>query len=122
MPVNQRSPVVLSEANRRMLDAWRVEFERSWEPGRLASWVRQLPPSDSPLRLAALLELTKIDQRQHFQRGRQVLIETYLADYPELGARPALILDLVVHEFDLRRQLGLPADLAEFTRRFPGLA
>jgi serine/threonine protein kinase len=123
MPVNQRSsPVSLSETNRRLLDTWRAEFERSWEPGRLAVWARRLPPGDSPLRLAALLELSKIDQRQHFQRGRQVLVEAYLADFPELAGRAGLVLDLVLHEFELRRELGLPADLADFARRFPSLA
>ena len=53
MAVSQHNPVVLSEANRQVLETWRVEFERSWDEGRLAAWARQLPPSESPLRLAA---------------------------------------------------------------------
>ena len=51
----------LSDEQRQVLEAWLVEFDLSWDEGRLALWVPRLPPHGSSLRRPALLEMIKID-------------------------------------------------------------
>jgi hypothetical protein len=45
----------LTEHDRRVLEDWLAEFDRTWDEGRLAARVRELPPPESPLRLPALV-------------------------------------------------------------------
>src|SRR5437667_1266581 len=109
MAVVRRNPIALSDANRKVLESWTQEFDRSWDEGRLPAWVRQLPPSESPLRLAALLELVKIDLRRHWLVGRERTAEAYVKDHPELNASKEVLLDLALHEYDVRAEAGKPA-------------
>jgi serine/threonine protein kinase len=122
MAAVRRNPVALSDANRKLLEDWTQQFDRNWDEGRLPAWVRQLPPSESPLRLAALLELVKIDLRRHWLAGRERTVEYYLKDHPELAASKDVLLDLALHEYDVRREAGKPARPAEFAPRFPRIA
>jgi len=108
----------LSAADRDRLESWLVEFDLSWEPGRLPVRVRDLP-ADSPLRLAALVEMAKIDIERHWQRGRRVTVEDYLRDFPELGTPEGPPLDLVETEWEARTHTGETPDPEEFCRRFP---
>jgi serine/threonine protein kinase len=109
----------LSDHDRHELESWLVEFDVAWSESRLAERVRSLPPSGSPLRQAALVELIKIDLERNWQNGRQVAIESYLQDYPELGTADTLSPELLQVEYRVRKQFDATADLADFARRFP---
>lgn len=119
MANGQTSLADLSQEDRQMLEVWLTEFDQSWEDGLLARLVRLLPPRESPLRYPALLELVKIDLKHRWQRNQQWTSESYIISYPELGSADEVPLDLVVHEFQVRRQTGAPAIIADFLRRFP---
>jgi tetratricopeptide (TPR) repeat protein/predicted Ser/Thr protein kinase len=114
--------VQLSDDQRRLLTSWLAEFEQSWDEGRLAVRVGQLPPPGSPLRLPALGAMAQIDLRRHWQQGRRVLVETYLRAYPELGTVEAVVVGLIEAECAARQQRGWPEDWAEYVQRFPHLA
>src|SRR5262245_40435005 len=104
-PANFRQ---LSEADRQRLLQWLTQFDRTWASGRLAAWIKQLPPSTHPLRLPALVELIKIDLCRHWQEGRPVAIEAYVNHYPELANREETLKELQQAEFQVRRQsIGL---------------
>jgi predicted Ser/Thr protein kinase len=109
----------LNEDDRRVLEEWLAEFDRSWDEGRLAARVRELPPQESPLRLPALIEMVKIDLRRRWERGRRVIVEAYLKTYPELGTADTVPVDLLLAEHQVRRQSGSRARLEEYVRRFP---
>ena len=113
------TPVNLSDADRRVLEDWRQEFDRAWEPQLLAGRVRQLPPPGDPLRLLLLAELLKIDLRHHWHDGRRVRVESYLSAYPELGTADTVSVDLIQAEVEARRQRGETPDLTKFAARFP---
>jgi hypothetical protein len=107
----------LSDEQRAQLEGWLVDFERTWDEGRLAARVRELPAG--PLRFPALVELVKIDLERSWQRGRQIAVESYLRDYPELGTPDSVPADLLQAEHEARRQHGMDPSLSEFAARFP---
>jgi predicted Ser/Thr protein kinase len=113
------SLLALSDHERHELEWSLVQFDHSWAGDQLAAWVQKLPAAHSPQRLAALVEMVKIDLERQWQQGRQVPLETYLETYPELGTVETVSPDLVQAEYEVRRQFRAPADLAEFSRRFP---
>jgi predicted Ser/Thr protein kinase len=109
----------LTEDDRRVLQGWLDEFDRSWGEGRLAARVRELPPPESPVRRPALIEMVKIDMRRRWERGRRVIVEAYLKTYPELGTAETVPVDLLEAECQVRRQFGSRARPEEYARRFP---
>src|SRR5262245_52637688 len=108
----------LCDSDRHLLESWLVGFDQSWTEHRLAEQVRELPPLGAPLRRATLIELIKIDLERQWQCGRQRTVESYLQDYPELGGPNAIPTDLLQAEYEVRRQFGAPASLADFAQRF----
>jgi predicted Ser/Thr protein kinase len=109
----------LGAEDRCVLEEWLVDFDRTWDEDRLAARIRELPPPGNPLRLAALMEMVKIDLRHRWQRGRRVVLDAYLKSYPELGTPDTLPVDLILAECQVRRQYGSRARLEEYARRFP---
>jgi predicted Ser/Thr protein kinase len=109
----------LSDDKRQVLEAWLVEFDLSWDEGRLAAWVRKLPPQWDCLRRVALVEMVKIDLERRWQRGQPARLEGYLKALPELGPPDSLPADLLLAEYEARRGCGVPVDLAELVKRFP---
>src|SRR5437016_4522145 len=109
----------LSDADRRTLDAWLVEFERSWDKDRLAKRVRELPLPGHALRLPALTELVRIDLVKNWQQGRQVHLETYLKTFPELGTADTVAVALIQAEYEAATRAGVATDLDAFAQRFP---
>jgi serine/threonine protein kinase len=73
------------------------------------------PANAGPPDTAALLA----DQRRRWQQGERVLVETYLAQFPDLRNNADGVLDLIYHEIFLREQGGEAAGLEEYLRRFP---
>jgi Protein kinase domain len=111
----------LSDLDRLVLESWLVEFDQRWDEGILANRVDQIPRGSS-WRLPALAEMVKIDLERQWQRGRQVSLESYLKDFPELGSPADVSADLIQAEYDVRRQFGAPAALEDYIKRFPGQA
>jgi hypothetical protein len=109
----------LSDDKRQQLESWLVEFDLSWDDGKLAWWLGRLPPRGDALRRAALVEMVKIDLERRWQRGQPARLEGYLKSLPELGAAEHVPADFLLAEFEARKHCGLPVDLAEFAQRFP---
>ena len=63
-----------------------------------------------------------LDQRQRWQCGERVRVETYLEQQPQLASDTELLLDLIYHEFLLREQQGETPQPEEYLQRFPHLA
>jgi predicted Ser/Thr protein kinase len=108
----------LSDTERRDVDRWVAELTESWDEKRLKAVVRTLPPAGDPRRLAALVEMVRIDLEHHWGQGRPVKVESYLRAFPELPAA-GLVPDLIQAECAARRRVGAPADRTVFSQRFP---
>jgi predicted Ser/Thr protein kinase len=119
MTVAESHLAELSEDQRQVLESWLVDFDLSWDKGRLASWVARLPPASDGLRRAALLEMVKIDLERRWRGGQRACLEAYAKALPELGTTDSLPADLIHAEYEARQHGGVPADLAEFAQRFP---
>jgi serine/threonine protein kinase/Flp pilus assembly protein TadD len=111
--------VKLAEAERRLLETWLIEFDQSWRDGRLAERVRELPPAGHPLRLAALIELVKIDLERQWELGRRVVLENYIQLYPELATSSAVEADLIQMEQRVRRDYGTLSGLTDVAVHLP---
>jgi serine/threonine protein kinase/Flp pilus assembly protein TadD len=68
-----------------------------------------------PTPLAASLCL---DQRERWQRGESVLVETYVERFPALHTNPDSLLDLIYNEIVLREESGEQPQLEEYLGRF----
>ena len=106
MPLVNSLWAKLSDAEVQTLEAWLVEFDRTWDERRLASRVQQLPPAGSRLRLPALIEMVKIDLEKQWTHGHRPVLETYLHQFPELGTPETASVELVQAELEVRRQMG----------------
>jgi WD40 repeat protein len=69
-----------------------------------------------------VLRLLLADQRQRWQSGERVQVESYLVCQPELAGDADLVLDLIYQEFLLREQQGEEPQPGEYLARFPHLA
>jgi tetratricopeptide (TPR) repeat protein/tRNA A-37 threonylcarbamoyl transferase component Bud32 len=71
---------------------------------------------------ATLLDLMLMHQRQAWRRGERALVETYLAQQPELKADTQAVLDLIYNEVLLREEAGELSRLEDYLSRFAELA
>jgi serine/threonine protein kinase len=108
----------LSDDDRQVLESWLVEFDQRWDERLLASRVDRIPPGSS-WRLPALAEMVKIDLERNWRLGRQVSLESYLKEFPELGSPGDVAVDLIQAEYEVRRQFGALLTLEDYQRRFP---
>jgi serine/threonine-protein kinase len=74
------------------------------------------PPDSAEL---PLLERVLSEQSALWKQGERVSVEELLARYPALRDDPTAVLDLIYHEYLLRRRLNEAPIPAEFIRRFP---
>jgi formylglycine-generating enzyme required for sulfatase activity/serine/threonine protein kinase len=111
----------LSDDDRQVLESWLVEFDQRWDEGRLANRLDQIPPGSS-WRLPALAEMVKIDLERQWGRGRQISLESYLEEFPELGSPGDVSIDLIQAEYEVRRQFGASLTVEDYHRRFPHMA
>jgi tetratricopeptide (TPR) repeat protein len=81
--------------------------------------VQELLARAGGLGRAERLSLLHIDQAQRWRRGERLLVETYLARLPDLGADGEAVLDLIVHEILLREGQGEAPVPEEYLQRFP---
>src|SRR5206468_3099271 len=65
------------------------------------------------------VEQLRREQRQRWQQGDRVSAEAYVAAYPVLQSDIDGILDLILHEVDLRAEQGETPQLDEYLARFP---
>jgi hypothetical protein len=77
--------------------------------------LRQLEDLSRTERLALL----RFDQRQRWQQGDCVLVESYLERFPALQADAEGVLDLLCGEILLRHEQGEPVCPADYAGRFP---
>jgi serine/threonine protein kinase len=98
-------------------------FEQAWDaagsslpPPDLAAY---LPPSDDARRLGTLQDLVRIDLAMRWRRGLPRLLESYLQQFPELGAAASLPVELIYHEYRLRWRHGDHPLLDDYQKRFP---
>jgi serine/threonine protein kinase len=98
-------------------------FEAAWHALEGQAGVVELagflPPPTDPLRRLALIELIKADLEFRWRRGLPVGLDTYLADFPELGAAAALPPRLLYEEYRVRQRYGDQPPLADYQARFP---
>ncbi len=120
--LGERTLAELADGDRETIEAWLVAFDTAWQQGALADWIASRLPQQHPLRPLALVEMVAIDLEHQWQRGNRLTLDSYLAAYPELGGAETVSADLIWAEYQVRQQFGAPADLDEFTRRFPGQA
>ena len=67
------------------------EFVQSWQPGALASAVRQLQALPSSLRAEGLRELACADLTKCWESGLKSSAQDYLRSYPELATDPQAV-------------------------------
>src|SRR4051812_30182074 len=108
----------LADAERLRLEEMLLEFDRSWDEGRLGAVAGGLP-SDARLRRAALVEMVKIDLERRWQRGQRVGVDYYLNAVPELGPLDAAPPDLLLAEYEVRQQFGDTSGAAALAGRVP---
>src|SRR6516225_4188615 len=118
MAVTNTAVRELDGRQRERLEAWLVEFEQSWNEGRLAACASQFGPQDA-LHLPALVEMVKIDLERNWERGRCVTVESYLQEFPELGTPETVPADLLQAEYEARRRHGQEIEPGAFADRFP---
>src|SRR5438876_3989027 len=65
------------------------------------------------------VEQLRRDQRQRWEQGERRRAEAYVAAYPLLQSDAQGMLDLVLHEVELRAAGGETPPLEEYLERFP---
>jgi eukaryotic-like serine/threonine-protein kinase len=65
------------------------------------------------------LNQLRADQRLRWEQGERIPVEAYLEAYPALKSDPESVLDLIVHEVQLRRQRQEDPSVDDFVQRFP---
>ncbi len=69
-----------------------------------------------------LVEVVRAQQRQRWQHGDRVLVETLLQQHPDLAGDPERVLELVYQEVLLREERGETPHVAEYRQRFEQLS
>ena len=105
------------------------DFEQSWQrdcPAEIAELLLRSPALTSQERHALLVELICVDlefrwrqcSRDSVSHDRR-LLESYAAQFPELGTLDRLPIELIGEEYRARRVWGDRPEHAEFFSRFP---
>src|SRR5262249_52805909 len=102
--------LALKDAVRRFENAWRQE-----SPPLIEDYL----PTDAPLRLRVLIELVHIDLELRLKAGETAWVEEYLARYPELTGDQAIVAELIIAEYELRRRREPRLVPDEILQRFP---
>jgi serine/threonine protein kinase len=94
------------------------QFEEAWQRGERPAVADYLPAGGAERR-PVLVHLVHVDLERRLKAGELVCVEAYLARWPELAGDPAVVVDLLAAEYDLRRRQepGLGTD--DYVRRFP---
>jgi serine/threonine-protein kinase len=97
-----------------------ARFEAEWERGVVPRVDDYLSDASAGAhRVALLAGLLRADLEHRLGSGRPVRVGDYLERYPELEAEAAA--DLVIRDFDLRRQGGATVSPDDYLAQFPWL-
>lgn len=107
-----------AEASDALLD-WGVEFDRSWTPVLLDRYVAALPETLQSCRKAAIEELVQTDIVRQWEQHAEVLLESYLQRFPDLGTAETVSPELIAAEVEARLLAGQRIDEAQLEQRFP---
>src|SRR5262245_50196708 len=113
---------VLASGQWQQLQDLADRFEKAWHERTdvdVIEFRAFLPPADDPLRTVALHELIKTDLEIRWRRGNSPRVESYLADYPELGTVESLPAALIYEEYRVRHLYGDKPPLSLYYTRFP---
>ena len=108
----------LSPTQRQQLDQGLHLFKQNWTATLMDETLDQMP-ANHPLRGASAVEMTRIDLSQRWKQGQRITLEEYLESYPELGTVHTLSVDLIRHEYKVRKANGDPPEIEEYWGRFP---
>jgi hypothetical protein len=89
-----------------------------WRQGQQPK-VEEFLTRRDPVGRTQLLAVLRVDQRERWQRGEQILVEAYFEQYPNLLDHEEAALDLIFGEVLLREEQGQAPSLDEYERRFP---
>jgi len=98
---------------------WGLEFDRNWAPGLLETYADALPEPLQAWRKAAIEELVQTDLVRQWERRSEVLVESYLERFPELGTAETVSPELIAAEVEGRRLAGQSVAAAQLEERFP---
>jgi hypothetical protein len=89
------------------------------EQAEMADLIHFLPPAEHELRGAVLLELIMTHLEIAWRRGRAILLERFVEEFPELGTVATLPPRLIYAEFWARCRYGDKPALENYRDRFP---
>jgi tRNA A-37 threonylcarbamoyl transferase component Bud32 len=89
-----------------------------WRAGQ-AGDVRAFLAAAGPLPVEEVLAVLLVEQRQRWQSGQRLPVETYFAWFPVLADDAEAALDLIYGEFLLREQRGEAPTRDDYQARFP---
>ncbi|MBV9122277.1 MAG: serine/threonine protein kinase, partial [Planctomycetes bacterium] len=116
--------VLQEEVNGLPSDSWErigrliQSFEEAWLRGERPALDLFLP-ADPDERQAALVELVHAELEFSLKNGDPARVESYLQRYPELAAKPEVVLELIAAEFRHRGKREPGVTVAEYLSRFP---
>lgn len=122
MATDEPSLKSLTPEQRCRLEAVLIEFDSGWHERKLQEFAMTLPPPGDPLRAAAIIEMIKIDLERQWQRGGSVRLAEYFLRFPELRSMSAPPVELILAEYDARRQANDSASLDEYCALYPEVA
>ncbi len=92
-------------------------FEDAWQQGPPPALDDFLPPGN----VTALVELVHVDLERRLKAGEDRRVEYYRDRYPRLSDDPAILVDLIAAEYELRLRREPHLRPGEYVRRFPHL-
>ncbi len=95
-----------------------ARFRAAWEAGD-ADLGDYLPPPGDAARHGTLRALIPVDLEMRWRRRQHILIEGYVAAFPELGAAERLPAAFVFEEYRARHLFGDRPPVAAYKLRFP---
>lgn len=102
---------LLEERLRRLAEVAPLE-----DPRLLREFLPACEPEFAPL---LLVELVKLDMAAAAEQGREACLDVYLGALPDLLRADRVPFDLVIEEYQLRREGGHEPRQAEYALRFP---
>jgi hypothetical protein len=100
------------------LDDYVKRFDDAWQRGPRPALEDYLPAAGRDRR-AVLVRLVHVDLERRLKAAEPARVEGYVERYPELAEDQRVVLDLVVHEYKVRRTRGAGLTIDEHIRRFP---
>lgn len=101
-----------------LLEEFATHWDEHGEPPDVVAFLARHPSADLDTQLQVLL----FDQEHRWRAGGFQTVEDYLADFPEIAARPELKVQLIMAEMAHQRLRGDEQPIARIEARFPDCA